>query len=87
MTVGELKQQLMQFDDSLEIGGSGHFGELLEIYSVSLDERKNEFTVQYKTDGGSLVGAILYNKAIVETETPVGPCVRISMESAGREPD
>jgi hypothetical protein len=31
MTVAELKQKLNEFDDTLEIGGSGHFGEILEI--------------------------------------------------------
>jgi hypothetical protein len=31
MTVEELKQKLNEFDDKLEIGGSGHFGEILEI--------------------------------------------------------
>lgn len=34
MTVGELKQRLSEFDDDLEIGGSGHFGEVLEIWGV-----------------------------------------------------
>ena len=31
MTVGELKEELNYFDDELEIGGSGHFGEILDI--------------------------------------------------------
>ena len=34
MTVAELKQKLNEFDEDLEIGGWGHFGEYLEIYSV-----------------------------------------------------
>ena len=31
MKVAELKQKLNEFDEKLEIGGSGHFGEILEI--------------------------------------------------------
>lgn len=34
MTIAELKQKLNEFDETLEIGGWGHFGECLEIYSV-----------------------------------------------------
>jgi hypothetical protein len=34
MTIAELKQKLNEFDETLEIGGCGHFGECLEIYSV-----------------------------------------------------
>lgn len=34
MTVGELKQKLIGIDNNKKIGGSGWFGELLEIYEV-----------------------------------------------------
>ncbi len=34
MTVSELKQKLNEFDDNLQIAGSGHFGEMLEIYGL-----------------------------------------------------
>jgi len=34
MTVAELKQKLSEFDDKLEIGGYGHYGEILEIEGV-----------------------------------------------------
>jgi hypothetical protein len=34
MTVAELKQKLNEFDETLEVGGWGHFGECLEIYNV-----------------------------------------------------
>ena len=34
MTVKELKEKLMFLDDDMKIGGSGHFGELLECWSA-----------------------------------------------------
>ena len=36
MTVKELKQKLNGFEDELIIGGSGHFGEILDIYDPYL---------------------------------------------------
>ena len=36
MKVKELIEKLKSFDENLEVGGSGHFGELLEIYDVDL---------------------------------------------------
>jgi hypothetical protein len=36
MKVGELKKILADMDDNMEVGGSGHFGECLEVYSVHL---------------------------------------------------
>lgn len=34
MTVGELIKELEKYDKDVEVGGSGHFGEMLEISSV-----------------------------------------------------
>ena len=34
MTVAELKLKLNEFNEDLEIGGLGHFGEILEIYGL-----------------------------------------------------
>ena len=31
MTVGQAKRKLNEFDERLELGGVGHFGEILEI--------------------------------------------------------
>ena len=39
MKVKELIEKLQQFDPEMEVGGSGHFGELLEIYDVNLSEQ------------------------------------------------
>jgi hypothetical protein len=36
MTIAELKQKLSEFDENLEIAGSGHFGERLDIYNPYL---------------------------------------------------
>jgi hypothetical protein len=36
MTIAELKQKLNEFDENLEIAGSGHFGERLDIYDPYL---------------------------------------------------
>ena len=36
MTIVELKKRLNDFDDKLEIGGSGHFGEILNIDGLYL---------------------------------------------------
>jgi len=36
MTIAELKQKLNEFDENLEIAGSGHFGERLKIYNPYL---------------------------------------------------
>ena len=38
MTVIELIQKLSHFDSNYEVGGSGHFGELLEIEDVYLKD-------------------------------------------------
>lgn len=88
MTVGELKKELEKFDDSLEVGGSGHFDELLELYSVDLDERKGQSIVEY-VGGASRVAYLLglVNGLVIEKETPLGPCVKLYIESAGNEPD
>lgn len=34
MTVGELIKELEKYDKAIEVGGSGHFGELLRIWDV-----------------------------------------------------
>lgn len=34
MKVKELIEKLKGLDEEMEVGGSGHFGELLEIYGV-----------------------------------------------------
>lgn len=34
MKVGELIEKLKEFDPEMEVGGSGHLGEILEIYDV-----------------------------------------------------
>ena len=36
MKIAELKQKLNEFDENLEIAGSGHFGERLDIYDPYL---------------------------------------------------
>ena len=36
MTVKELKQKLNKFDENLQIAGSGHYGEMLDIYDPYL---------------------------------------------------
>ena len=39
MTIAELKQKLNEFDENLQIAGSGHFGEKLDIYEPYLCNR------------------------------------------------
>lgn len=47
MKVKELIDKLNEFDGELEVGGSGHFGELLEIYWVELKETFVAISVEY----------------------------------------
>ena len=45
MTVAELKEKLNEFDDTLEIGGLGHFGEILEIDRLYKSRFRKGFVV------------------------------------------
>lgn len=38
MTVGELKKIVKDLDDSMLVGGSGHFGEYLDCFDVSVQD-------------------------------------------------
>jgi len=36
ITVKDLKEKIQFLDDNMLIGGSGHFGELLEVYDIEV---------------------------------------------------
>lgn len=36
MTVKELKEKLIDLDDDMKVGGSGHFGEFLECWGAGV---------------------------------------------------
>lgn len=36
MNIKDLKQKIMNLDDNMIVGGSGHFGEFLECFDASL---------------------------------------------------
>jgi hypothetical protein len=38
MTIKELKEKISALDDDMMVGGSGHFGEFLEVFSVDVEE-------------------------------------------------
>ena len=42
MTVKELKEKLNEFPDNMEIGGSGHFGEILELRGLFIEDMTGE---------------------------------------------
>lgn len=49
MTIKELKKIIQDLPDDMKIGGSGHFGEFLECYSISVIEvRENRKTNERK---------------------------------------
>lgn len=49
MTVGELKEELEKYPDTMEVGGIGHYGECLDLAYVSSYEM---FVGLYIEDAG-----------------------------------
>ena len=47
MTVKELKEKLNEYPDDMEVGGSGHFGEILEIQYLSLYDNYDAEQTKY----------------------------------------
>jgi hypothetical protein len=64
MTIKDLKERIRYLDDDMKIGGSGHFGEFLDVYYIE-------------------VGAVTKGRFSDDREN----ILRISMESAGNEPE
>ena len=50
MTVSELIEELKKHDGNLQVGGRGHYGELLEIYSVGVN-REGSVSIEIESAG------------------------------------
>ena len=60
MTIKELKEKIMFLDDTMEVGGSGHFGEFLECWDAAVrtvskrrfsDEKEVIFSISIEDAG------------------------------------
>lgn len=51
MTIKELKSQLDKFDENLEVGGCGHFGELLQLSEVGYHVAGNYVFLEIESAG------------------------------------
>jgi hypothetical protein len=51
MTVGEVIKELEKYDKDTEVGGSGYFGELLEIYSIYKHDREGYVCINIERAG------------------------------------
>ena len=71
MNIGELKKLIADLDDSMELGGSGHFGEFLECCDVYV-------TTVHKPKPGTRGYSRDYEQVKI---------LQISIESPGTEPD
>ena len=50
MIVRELIKKLQEYDQELEVGGIGHFDELIEIDAVYLEEHEDGDYIAIETD-------------------------------------
>jgi len=50
-TVGQLIDVLLQYDVDLLVGGSGHFGELLEVTDVYKREDNSQLVIEIESAG------------------------------------
>lgn len=60
MTIKELKEKIMFLDDTMKVGGSGHFGEFLECWDAEVrtvskgrfsDEKEVIFSISIEDAG------------------------------------
>jgi hypothetical protein len=51
MKVKELIKKLSEFDGNLNVGGVGHYGEILEIYSVRKGNLRNYVEIEIEPPG------------------------------------
>ena len=51
MKVKELIKKLSEFDGNLDVGGVGHYGEMLEIYSIRKSDLRNYIEIEIESPG------------------------------------